>query len=151
MIADIVAAVRQMLLDDIAISDLVDGRIFGVSLPREEEAHMPRKNIVIARGGSVPSVGSNSYIAVKRMRLDFTVYGEDGYEASVLATTLDVFMKAIQPQVVTLTDGSVRVLNAVESSGPIDMVDPDTDWPSVRVTWAVEYSEHVIAAEAVSS
>lgn len=151
MSADIVAAVRQMLLDDIAIADLVDDRVWGTHLDRPEVASMPRKNIVISLGGSVPSAGSNSYIRVQRMRLDIRTYGEDGYEARRVWLLVNDFMKAITPTTVTLVDGGVRVHNAVESAGPISMVDPDTDWPSVVATWAVHYSEVAIAAEQVSS
>jgi hypothetical protein len=155
MSADILAAVRQMLKDDIAIDDLVDGRVHGVSLTPAEVDVMsqnPRKNIVISRGGAVPSVGSASYVRVKRVRLDFRAYGEDSFEASTVSQAVDDFMKAIRAQLVELADGSaVHVDNAVESAGPIDMVDPDTDWPSVFTSWAVHYSEIPVTAPLVSS
>lgn len=151
MSADILAAVRQMLLDDIGISDLVSDRIYGGSLPRSEVASMPRKNIVLSRGGSVPSAGTASHIKVQRMRLDIRCYGEDGYEAGVVHRAVESFMKAITPQTVDLTDHRVLVHNAIESVGGVDLVDPDTDWPSVVCVWGVHASEVEIASPVVST
>lgn len=149
--ADILAAVRQLLLDDIAISDLVNDRIWGVELPRTENASMPRKNIVLSPGGIVPSVGDASYVRIQRMRLDVRVYGEDPYEAMSVSRAVEAFMKAITPVVVHLISHSVLVYNATRSTGPIALIDPDTDWPSVYSSWGVAASEEQIAATVVSS
>lgn len=151
MNADILSAVRQMLIDDAEVGDLVDERVWGGDLDREEVANMPRKNIVISRGGSVPSVGTASYIRVQRMRLDIRCYGEDSFEAGKVQRAVEAFMKAITPRVVELPDHSVYVQNAVESGGPIDLVDPDVDWPSVYCAWGVIASEEAIAPVLVSS
>lgn len=149
--ADVVAAVRQMLLDDAAISALVTDRIWGGSLPRSEDASMPRKNIVISRGGKAPSAGTNSYIGIQRVRLDIRCYGEDPFEAGTVYRHVDAFLKAVVPQTVDLADGGVRVHNAIESMGGIDMVDPDTDWPSVACAWSVSTAETVTPLAIVSS
>lgn len=154
MTADIVSAVRQMLLDDIAISDLVDNRIYAGGVPHSVSAtwgNEPPKAIALSRGGSVLSAGTASYIKVQRLRLDVRCYGEDLYEAGRVHRLVEAFMKAITPQTVNITDHQVYVHNAVESAGGIDLVDPDTDWPSVASVWGVHASEEEIAAPVVSS
>lgn len=149
--ADVLAAVRWMLLDDNAISALVSDRIWGSDLDRTEIASMPRKNIVLSLGGRVPSAGDNSYIGVERLRIDVRCYGEDSYEARSVWRHVDAYMRAIVPTTIDLTDHSVRIWNAVASFGPVAMTDPDADWPSVSGAWGVVYALTSIPPVVVSS
>jgi hypothetical protein len=55
-------------------------------------------------------------------------------------------MKSMVPITVELDDGDVRLYNATVSGGPMNLTDPETDWPFVWASYGVLAHELALAA-----
>ena len=127
-ISNPLAAVVQMLLDDLNISQLCGNRVYGSELPRNQAKEQPRAALVLrpSGGGSI-GPGARSWTPWTVMRLDVTAYGKDPDEA------INVHWAAYR----AFTDLERTVIancilhNAVVTGGPITGRDGDTDWPFV--------------------
>jgi hypothetical protein len=122
-LADPVAAIAGLLKDN--IGDLVGDRIYRPSLPKTEAFRkaMPRACIAVtSAGGGLRYGGSLQQLTDPRVQIK--VFGATEQEADNIAR-----------QAASLLRQRVRVLSrgaridSVNVTGPLSVVDPDTDWP----------------------
>ena len=144
MIPDPIAGLVRLALDDEALNDLVDGRVFGAELPKSEEAVMPRKCVVIRNaGGGTFGTGSRDFIQASHVRFDAQCYGETPMEAAkVRLATYDIFKNMARK-----VKQEVLIHSINPSSGPLPLRDPDTDWPLEVQTFLALVSEVQVTQE----
>ena len=138
MIQDHVTAVQEYLKADSDITALVGTRVFGIELPESETDNMPRKAIVIKQSGGD---GSRGYLEHSANRMDVFCYGETPYEARKVRREVYDVLKQLDRTVINST--LVHWVNP--SGGPLDLRDPDTQWPVVFESFQV-FAAEVIAA-----
>ena len=138
MIQDHVTAVVEYLKADGDIVALVGTRVFGIELPETETDNMPRKAIVVKQSGGD---GSRGYLEHSTPRMDVFCYGETPYQArTVRREVYDVLKQLIR----TVTD-STLIHSISPEGGPLDLRDPDTQWPVVFESYQV-FAAEVVAA-----
>lgn len=146
MQADILDAVATLLNDE------MDVPVYYPEIPRatiDAWGMQPENTLEISAGGSVFSAGDNSYVKVARMRADLRCYGPTHYQAMKVYREAAELLKEMRAQVVIVgaagEEVGVKLDNAILSSGPLALTDPDTKWPFVVATWGVHGSEVEIA------
>jgi hypothetical protein len=139
-IPDVIGAVRQHLLADSALNTLVSGRIYGQELPRDQNQYMPRKAVVIRSSGGPAQMGT---IPVGDVRIDFRCYGESPLEAMKVFRTVFPRMKF---GTMRKAYGSALLHSARQDSGPINLLEPDVEWPFQFSAWMVKMAEIPISA-----
>lgn len=138
MIQDHVTAVVEYLKADSDIVALVGTRVFGIELPEAEADFMPRKAIVVKQSGGA---GSGGWLEHSTPRMDVFCYGETPHQArTVRREVYDVLKQLIR----TVIDSTL--INSISPSGlPLDLRDPDTQWPVVFESYQV-FAAEVVAA-----
>ena len=132
-----VAMLIAILRADVAVADLVQARVFGAELPREEVGHMPRPAIVIAAsGGGSLGPGARSYVPWVVTRVDVQCYGAAPYGAFEVHSAVYEVMTQLRR---TTIDTTV-LKDAVVAGGPIQSRDTNTDWPFVLGVYDVSTS-----------
>ena len=139
MIQDHVTAVMEYLKADSDIVALVGTRVFGIELPELETNFMPRKAIVIKQSGGD---GSGGYLEHSSPRIDIFCYGETPHQArTVRREVFDVLKQLIR----TVTDSTL--INSISpEGGPLDLRDPDTQWPVVFESYQVFAGESPVSS-----
>ncbi len=138
MIQDHVTAVQEYLKADVDIVALVGTRVFGIELPELESNFMPRKAIVIKQSGGL---GSGGYLEHSSSRMDVFCYGETPYQARTVRREVYNVLK----QLIRTVVDSTLIHSISPEGGPLDLRDPDTQWPVVFESYQV-YAAEVIAA-----
>ena len=139
--ADLLPALRQYLITNVSS---VSERVFSEELPEGEAISMPRKCIVIKEAGGY---GNRGTLSVETQRVLITCYGEKPYDARSVRREMHAVLRGLLPQVIEGTDSeSVKLLSAVESSGPLSFRDPDTRWPYTQSTWMVMLRDEVVSS-----
>lgn len=124
---DPLADIRALLLDDDAVSTLVDDRIFHSELPANESASMPRKAVVVAGAGGS---GRRKTMHLRRLRVDTICYGETLYESQKVHDAVRNVLENLER-----TSGSVKTIETnVEGQNARD---PVKQWPVCFATYAV--------------
>lgn len=138
MIQDHVTAVAEYLKADLNIVALVGTRVFGIELPESETDFMPRKTIVIKQSGGADSGG---WLEHSTPRMDIFCYGETPYQARTVRREVYNVLKQLIRTVIDST-----LINSISPSGlPLDLRDPDTQWPVVFESYQV-FAAEVVAA-----
>lgn len=139
---DTAAAVRQYLLAQAEVSDLVVDRIFIGSLPKSEAVSMARKCIVMNQSGGNEfgsGSGGNDLTETIDQRIDFATYGETAVEAAKVRTVVHHAMKNLIRQVFA----EVLLHRALPSGGAAFLKDPDGFWPLFLQSWSILASTRV--------
>ncbi len=139
---DGLGALITLLKADSTISALIGTRIFGEELPETETVNMPRQCIVIQHAGSRRG---NSYIDIKKIRLDFFCYGVTLKEAGEVHRTLESVLRDLER---TVTSSTV-LYQAEHSAGPFYARNREaafltnTNWPMLVDTWLIKMQETI--------
>ena len=131
---NITAAVVDYIAQDMRVSRLVGGRVYGAELPEREAATMPQKTVVItAAGGLGTGAGTASTTQWTRNRFDVRCYGETPYQADILHGAVYRAMRDLH----IYEYADVRLSNAVMGGGPLPGRDMDADWPYTMGVYTV--------------
>lgn len=133
---DTVEALRQFLLADTDVADLIGTRAFGGPLPRDEAAQMPRYALRVNRAGGLQVFGQG-YNEFSDYRFDVRCYGATAPEADRLFRRVQPALKHLRRQVVS----GCLLHWAKSAGGPYPLVDPDAGWPMVVSSWQVLVAE----------
>lgn len=128
MSADIVGAMVTLLKSLTDITDLVGDRVFGIELPDEEAASMPRMAIVIRPAGGVSPVGG--FVKHTAARFDVISWGETPFESDRLGRAVFKALKQARRQKITAGDHDVLFHWAEDAGGRIPVRDGQTNWPA---------------------
>jgi len=139
---DPVEAIVAFLAADATVAALVNSRVYGVELPQSQIQSMPRKSIVVRRsGGGGLSAGDRSRVGLSLPRMDVFSYGETPYQAS----RVDLAAYGALKQMVANNQGACRLLDTQLAGGPIDLREPDTQWPLVFRSYLVAAAEVAVS------
>lgn len=121
---DITIGLMEILKSYISVSDLIEDRVYGEELPRDEIKNMPRKNVVIVSAGGFETTKTTPTV---NRRFDIWCYGETKYEASKLDLVVYDAVKNIERVSVI----NMLIHSAGLSGGPIPYTDPETGWSAM--------------------
>lgn len=131
---DVIAAVRGYLLADADVLELSAGRVYGVQIPPANIGAMPTATVVVKRAGGP---GDASRIPWSRSRIDVFCYAA----TPSLAATLELAVFQALKLLDTALIGNAKLFDAIILTGPIDLREPDTGWPSVIRSYLVSMNE----------
>lgn len=137
--ADILGAVRSLLLADSDLFSLTSGRIYALELPRSETRSMPRKAIILSLAGGDADSSLNE---IARIRVDLICLGETGFESDKVRRTAHAYLKQ---EALRKMYSDILIHNVTVASGPLFFRDPDTDWPNSVQSFMVTAAEHIAA------
>ncbi|MBZ0164568.1 MAG: DUF3168 domain-containing protein [Notoacmeibacter sp.] len=136
--ADMIGAVVALLKADADVSGLVGTRVFGIELPEEEAASMPRKGVVIRPSGGIGLAGG--YGEITGERIDAISWGETPYEAGRISRAVFAALKRARRQIVDVDGENVLIHSAEEAGGRLALRDAETNWPAVTQAFQVIYA-----------
>lgn len=119
---DVAVALRRFLLNDAAVGEEVDGRVYVDDLPPDQNEWMPRSAVVLrsAGGEALPSYNHNV-----TARVDVLSYGETRYEAGKVDRAVTEACHYLRREVVEET----LLHSVVVTGGPQTFKAADTGWP----------------------
>ena len=119
--------------------DLAGGRVFEKHLPRAAEGGMPQATVVIRRAG-LPQQ-TQGWSNERYVRFDFVCYGKPDMpgevvssEATLIEGQLFGLFRDLERPVVS---EGCTLYSVIQSGGPTDQVDGDTQWPFTLVSYDV--------------
>jgi hypothetical protein len=133
MTADVIPALKDILLADSTVSDLVVKRI-GMEVPEADAENMPVAAIVLKPSGGP---GNGGYQTTGKKRVDVICYGESLEDSWAVYLAAEAALNAIKRNV------SQRVLvhsADVQAKGSTAR-DPVKKWPVTYSSWLVLASE----------
>lgn len=140
--ADIIDACATWLGDEMSVPVYYPILPGSVEDSWQDEA---QQALVVSDGGEVPSAGSRSYVQVQRPRADLYCYGPTVKAAKDVYLEAAYLLKNLKRQTVQIgpvgSETVVHLDNALHSTGPIVIPDPDAKWCRVFGSWAVHGSE----------
>jgi hypothetical protein len=139
-VVDPIVGLVALLKADSAVNALVDGRVFGGDLPRNQAftETMPVQSVVLRPAGGRED---NGLVPVVHWRIDAICYGPDSFECMELLRAVHDALKYSIRQ----TFATVFIHSATISSGPVYLVDQETRWPMAFESWVVSAAETVAA------
>ena len=139
---DIFGALRDWLLAQIAISDLVGTRVYVNAIPRSEieaqDVMHPSKMLVIRQGGGQ---GTASFQELDQPNIIALCYGESESEADAVRRAVWTAFKNLR----RVNQGGVLIHHVNPTSGAIPSRDPDIKWPIVSQTF-----QTLVATESIA-
>ena len=134
------AGLRALLLADAALVARVGNRVYGLEFPRASVATnaMPLDSIVLNPSGGLDA---RSYVQITRPRIDVWAYGPTASDAMWTLLAAHDALKYVK----NATHGSVRIYGANQISGPVNLREPETEWPLVISSWEVLVNEAAAA------
>ena len=133
-IANPLTAVRAHLLNDAGVLSLAGVRVYAGELPKTDASAMPRQAVVVTLAGGG---GPASDVPIMQIVIDVTCYGATGLQATSLYLAARSALRTLRRDLAA--DSLLH--SAVELSGPMELRDPDTDWPLTWSSWRVIASE----------
>ena len=133
-IADEVLGLIEILQADADVSAITSGRIFGMTLPRDEAGRQPRAAITIQPSGGPQTSFTSGTLPVQAVRVDIRCYAETIYLAGKIRRTVHRRMRVLYREVST---SGILIHSANPAGGPTVLRDPDGDWPIVVAPWQV--------------
>ena len=127
-IPDPITLIVALLLDDTAVSDIADTRVFAGGLPQDKEirAAMPQATVVVSPSGGP---GRKGRVRYRRNRVDTCCYGATLHEAWTLHLAV---REALE---MALRDEAL--FSAETTSDGANAVDPTTQWPTCYASYSV--------------
>lgn len=136
-IVDPIGAACAVLGEGAALGELVDGRIYGGSLPANRAEWMPQKAVVVQAAGSGTNGDTDDTLAREVIRVDVVAWGKTERDAFLVSEAAHHAAKYARRGV----RGNVLVHSFIRQAGPIQFRDPDTDWPAVVRTYLFTYGD----------
>lgn len=138
---DPVAALVAWLRTQTVLTSLTATRIYGAELPTAEG--MPRKAVVVRASGTGFRGNGVDYhtVPIVAMRVDIRCYGETPAEAMAVYRALRPVLKSLR----RTTQGTCVLHWCNPETGAIAEREPDTLWPFVHSSWALQASEIAVA------
>lgn len=132
---DYVAGLIALLRASEPLQLLVEDRIYGMELPRDTtSSEMPRTALVVNPSGGL---GIPSYAPITRPRIDLRAYGSSPNAAmKALLAAHDVLKYAKNDS----TTG-VKFYGLTLLSHPVNLREPDTEWPLAVSSWEMLVNE----------
>lgn len=135
---NLIGALVALLKDDVGVAALVDTRVFGAELPRDQVEDMPRKGVIVRLSGGVTPVGG--YVEVTAERVDAISWGATPYEADTVSLAVRGALKRVRRQVVDVDGTGVLIHSAEEAGGRLSIRDQETNWPAITQAFQVLYA-----------
>ena len=120
---DPIGALVAWLRAAVPLGELVEGRVYGGELPREQVGAMPRPAVVLRPAGG--GLFGRAYQEVGDVRVDVDCYGSVPLEAWQVYLAAYEALKHLRREVVV----GVLLHCATPSSKGVLARDPDTNWP----------------------
>lgn len=130
---DAAAALRRFLLNDAAVDEEVNGRVYVDDLPPGENQYMPRNAVVLRSAGGEELASYNHNTTA---RLDVLSYGKTRYEAGKVDRAVTEALHYLRREVVE----STLLHSVVVTGGPQTFKAADTGWPIKMRTVVVRAS-----------
>lgn len=138
--SDPVGALLYLLKADEDVAALVEDRIYVPELSKATGNIMPINCIVMSRAGGT-GVGSISYLPIRHQRVDIKCYGTTPYQSTLVYWSTHKALKGIDRRVIDLC-----LLHwAMEEVGPMDLREPEEDWPFTFSSWVVMAAENEVS------
>lgn len=131
MIADALEGLLAALNADADVAALTSGRVYAMSLPRDEAGAQPRKALVIQPSGGAVAASTGGTAPVQSMRVDIRCHGETLFEAERVRRAAHQVLRRLSRQVAA----NVLLHSANPAGGPTVLRDPDADWPIINAPW----------------
>lgn len=119
------------------ISTLVGTRVFGLELPATESKSMPRNAVVLKMSGGPGGLGSSDDRPITRIRFDVLNYGATPLDALSVQRATHCALKSINRNI----ESGTLLHSAEQSAGPVNLRDPQGNWPLVLETFFVLAAE----------
>ena len=130
-----IAAIIDFLQADARVTTVMAARVFGAELPPDEVSNMPRECAVIkVSGGPGSDMG---YMKTNRNRYEIRTYGR----TPLLAWDAHLAVHDALKQMVPNVTNSTKLNNAIQVQGPMQLRDPDVNWPFVLSSYSISASE----------
>lgn len=133
---DLITGVRSYLLNTALVAAEVVDRVYGGGLPRALIDGGAQPAVAVRGAGGSGSYGGG-YQQYGDQRVDVLCYGETSREAR---TVYDIVCPVLK-QMRRNRQGACLLHWANQAGGPLDLIDPDTDWPFVFSSWQVCVAE----------
>lgn len=140
---DPLSALIQYLKADTGIITLAGTpsptRVFGLELPQNQSASMPRKAVVLKFSGGP---GKQPHADLSEQRIDIWCYGETAFEAMKLQLAVSQAVDTLRRK----AEGTTFLHGAIQSGGLLGPIeDPDTNWVFCLQSWLLSYGTAAIA------
>lgn len=133
-------ALRAALLADPLVAAVLGDRIYVGRVPGAPAAgELPENPGALLRHAG--GLGAPRHAALLAVRVDVHAYGPTPYSANLTHYTLHDALRRIE----RLTIAGTLVHSVLPEGGPVDLVDPTTEWPEVVSSWALLTAEEVPA------
>ena len=130
-----IIAIIDFLQADTTVGSVMATRVFGAELPPGEVSSMPRECAVIKASGGPGS--DMNYMKTNRNRYELRAYGRTPLLAWDAHLAVHDALKQMVPNVIN----STKLNNAIQVQGPMQLRDPDTNWPFVLSSYSISASE----------
>lgn len=133
---DLITGLRSYLINDALVAAAVVNRVYGGGLPRALIEAGATGAVALRGAGGTGSYGGG-YQQYGDKRIDVACYGATPRLASGLHNIVSPVLKQMRRN----TQGACVLHWARPAGGPLDLIDPDTDWPFVFSSWQVLVAE----------
>ena len=137
-IANPLAAVCRLLLDNPEVSSWTEGRIYAAELPEAEAQGQPRRMVLVTQ---VPAPRDPGYVPVHGPQFDTKCYGKTPLEAQELDSIVYERLHYMNREI--HGGGFIFYLQALTTGTPLR--DPDGRWPYFQRSYASMIGEQVFA------
>lgn len=133
-------ALRAALLADPLVAAVLEDRVYVGRVPGTPAAGvLPALPGCLLRHAGGP--GGAVHAALVAVRVDCHAYGPTPYSANLAHYLLHDAFRRIERQAA----GGTLIHSVLPEGGPIDLVDPSTEWPEVVSSWALLTAEEIPA------
>jgi len=117
------------------------GGIYGpAGLPKPVIQYMPRRVITYYQSGSIV----NLCLYIDQVLITFLCYGETPYYADAVFRALDNCLHRQTCLSTGVTPNKTIGYTSFRTSGPQDIIEPDTGWPCVQAVYRIRYWEELL-------
>jgi hypothetical protein len=130
-------ALAAALQADAELSAAIGQRVYVARVPGEPDPD-PGPGVLLRHAGGP---GAPRHAPLLAVRVDVHAYGPTPYAANLVHYAVHAALRRIERQTIAGT----LLHSVLAEGGPVDLVDPVTQWPEVVSTWALLAAEEVPA------
>lgn len=138
LVADPMDALREFLLEQGNIVQLVEDRVYTQEMPRRETDVQPRNAIVISPASGTSPL-ARSWVRLRTSRIDVRCYGSTPYNTRILFLNLAYVLVGLS----RVVRRNTLIHHMSVSAWGILHRDEQLDWPYMFSSWQVTFSEVV--------